>query len=528
MVFRISPLVLIDVKSGHLCDGPKRRDTFKSERQFKELVSSTVERLDDERIQRVVEEYFQYVTLSHVWGKKEPLFQDVNLAGSVWKLKSSPDNEKLRKFCEMVRNDGYRWAWCDTCNIDKTIITVLNQSLKMMYKWYEASAATFVHLEDVPSSSSLGDLTDSIWMTRAWTGQELLAARVIRFYTRDWNPYLGDTHSDHKDSPEIMQELASAIRISRDTIVSFNPDDLSVREKLRLASTRNATVEEDMAYSLIGIFKSDIRPDYGEGYAAVGHLLEEIVARSGEVTVLDWTGNSSPYNSCLPDTLAVYRRPPSASHSIEDSDMAARVATLRTSLSRGDVMLVYDLITRLPPARFANRRLHLSCMIFPIKRLGLQNFGQSHELRYSARVSGIGDVEFQTIDRLSPQEARKLVFVHPWIRDLRDPLDGHAWGSAADEDEDEDEINTEAGPVAEASSAPSSPLNVVPVSTMDDYTRALRLIVRLQQPFHALLLQQQPNGEFKRVATDHEIIVPGPGHQVNFVRDIHADVVEIL
>ena len=395
-----------------------------------------------------------------------------------------------------------------------------------MYKWYEASAATFVHLWDVPSPSSLGDLTGSIWMTRAWTGQELLAAAAIRFYNRDWTPYLGDTRANHKDSPEIMQELANAIRISRKTIISFNPDDLSVREKLRLASTRNATVEEDVAYSLIGIFKSDIRPDYGEGYAALGHLLEEIVARSGEVTVLDWTGNPSPYNTCLPDTLAVYRQPPSASFSIEDGDMAARIATLRTSLSQGDAMLVYDRITCLPPARFANRRLHLPCIHFPIKRFGIQGFGQGHELRYGARVSGIGDVEFQTIDRLLPQEARKLVFVHPWIRDLRDPLDGLTWESTADEDEDEN--NSESGPEAETGSAPSSPLRVVPVPTMDDYTRALRLVVRLQQPFHALLLQQQPNGEFKRVATDHEIIVPGLGHQVNFVRDIHADVVEVL
>lgn len=110
-----------------------------------------------------------------------------------------------------------------------------------------------------------------------------------------------------------MQELATAIGISHNTIVNFNPDDLSVREKLRLASTRNATVEEDVAYSLIGIFKSDIIPCYGEGDAALGHLLEEIVARSGEVTVLNWTGRSSPYNSCLPVALAAYHKLPRTS-----------------------------------------------------------------------------------------------------------------------------------------------------------------------------------------------------------------------
>ena len=475
------------------------------------------EQLDEERIRRVVQEYFQYVTLSHVWGRKEALFQDVNLAGSVWQLGPSSGNEKLQKFCEVVRDDGYRWAWCDASCIDKTISTVLNQSLKMMYKWYEASTATLVHLWDVASPSALGDLTESAWMTRAWTGQELLAPHVIRLYTRDWKPYLGDTRSNHKDSLEIMQELANAIKVSRETIVSFNPDDLSVREKLRLASTRNATVEEDVAYSLIGIFKSDIRPDYGEGYAALGHLLEEIVARSGEVTVLDWTGSSSAYNSCLPDALSVYRRPPSASPAIEDAEMAARVATLSGLLSRTDAIRVHDRITRLPPARFANRRLHLPCLIFPIKRLCIQGFTQSHEVQYRVRVSAIaGIVEFQTSDKLSPEEARKLMFINPWICDLRDPPDSLPWGVAADDGEDEDEDETD------------SALHILPVAAMDDYTRALRLIVRLQQPFHALLLQQQLNGELKRVATEHEIILPGIERQVNLVRDIHADVVEIL
>ncbi|KAF8425064.1 hypothetical protein L210DRAFT_3743779, partial [Boletus edulis BED1] len=114
---------------------------------------------------------------SHVWQGKEPSFQDVNQAGSVWGLDSSPLNEKLRKFCEVARSDGYRWAWSDTYCIVKTISTVLNQSLKMMYKWYEASAAAFVLLVDVASPSAPGSLTGSKWMTRAWTSRELLSPR---------------------------------------------------------------------------------------------------------------------------------------------------------------------------------------------------------------------------------------------------------------------------------------------------------------------------------------------------------------
>ena len=517
--------MLIDVKSGVLCDGPKRSHTFKSEPEFKELRSSMTEKLDDERIQRVVVEYFRYVTLSHVWRGKEPSFQDVNSVGSVLQLDSSPLNEKLRRFCEVVSTEGYRWAWSDTCCIDKTISTVLNQSLTMMYKWYEAAAATFVFLEDVDSLLALGSLTESKWMTRAWTAQELLAGKVIRFYDRNWKPYLGDTRHNHKESLEIMRELADKIEVASNIITAFHPDDLSVRGKLRLASTRHATVEEDVAYSLIGIFKSDIRPHHGEGDAALGHLLGEIVTRSGEVTVLAWTGKSSSYNSCLPDTLAVYTQP-GASPTIDNAEMDTRVATLRNSLAQTDATLIYDRVIRLPPARFSNRRLHLPCLIFAVKKLGVQHFERGREFRYRARISGIGDVEFQTWDLLSPQEPRKLIFVYPWVRDLYDPFDDFNWGCSDSEDEDEDEDKSD--PETDAGSSPPSPLAAVPAPIMDDYTRALRLIARLQQPFHGPILQKQVNGEFKRVAAEYAIVVPGIDRRINFAKNIRTGIVEIL
>ena len=518
--------MLIDVKSGVLCDGQKRSHTFKSEPEFKELRSSMTERLDDERIQRVVVEYFRYVTLSHVWQGNEPSLQDVNLAGSVLQLDSSPLNGKLRRFCEVVSTEGYRWAWSDTCCIDKTISTVLNQSLTMMYKWYEAAAATFVFLDDVDSLLTLGSLTESKWMTRAWTAQELLAGKMIRFYDRNWKPYLGDTHFNHKESPEIMQELTAKIEVASNIITIFHPDDLSVREKLRLASTRDATVEEDVAYSLIGIFKSDIRPHYGEGDAALGHLPEEIVSRSGEVTVLAWIGKSSSYNSCLPASLAVYSQPPGASPAIDDAEMDTRIATLRTSLGQTDAILIYDRVVRLPPARFSNRRLYLPCLIFAVKKLGVQHFERGREFRYRARISGIGDVEFQTWDLLSPQEPRKLILVHPWVRDLYDPFDGFEWGGSDSEDEDEGADKSD--PETDDGSSPPSPLAAVPAPIMDDYTRALRLIARLQQPFHGLILQKQASGEFKRVAAEHAIVVPDIDRRINFAKDVRTEVVEIL
>ncbi|KIO04865.1 hypothetical protein M404DRAFT_142385, partial [Pisolithus tinctorius Marx 270] len=247
-------------------------------------------KVDETRIHPVVKRFFRYVMFSHAWQGKEPSFQDVKLVKSVWGLPLQDINEKLRDFCEETRRLGYNWAWSDTCCINKSqsATVTLSESLTLMYNWYANSAATLVYLSGVAHPSKPGDLARSIWMTRAWTLQELLSPKVILFYDSKWKPYLGDNGENHKQSPVIMQELADAIKIPRRTIITFSPDDLGVREKLRLASTRNATREEDVAYSLIGIFKSDIRPHYGEKSDAFGHLLEEIVARTGEVTVLAW------------------------------------------------------------------------------------------------------------------------------------------------------------------------------------------------------------------------------------------------
>ncbi|KAF8137715.1 hypothetical protein EV363DRAFT_1131203, partial [Boletus edulis] len=154
----------------------------------------------------------------------------------------------------------------------------------------------------------------------------------------------------------------------------------------------------------------------------------------------------------------------------------------------------------------------------------VQDFGSALENHYRAKVSGIGDVEFQTSDRFSLTEPRKLIFVHPWVRDLCDPPDGFTWRRNTANDGD----NVSYVETVHSSTSTWTVDAPVPAVTMDDYTRALRLAVRLQEPFHALLLQQQPNGEFKRVAAEHEIVVPGIQSSITLAKDVHIGVVEIL
>ncbi|KAI6095815.1 hypothetical protein F5141DRAFT_1265501 [Pisolithus sp. B1] len=523
-VLKSCPLVVIDVTAGCLCNDLDRMHIFKADPSFKELISSMTRKLDSGRIRQVVARFFGYVMFSHVWQGNEPSFQEVNAVKSVWDLPETPPNEKLRSFCKKTRELGYKWAWSDTCCIDKSTSSTLDQSLTSMYKWYADSAATLVFLADAVHPSKPGDLTRSLWMTRAWTLQELLAPKVIFFYDSRWKPYLNIFGENHKQSVDIMQELADAIKISHRTITTFSPDDLAIREKLRLASTRNATYVEDIAYSLIGIFKSDIRPHYGEGANALGHLLEEIVTRFGEVTVFAWSGKSS-YNSCLPASISVYNQTPYNPPCLEEEEMETCITELRDNLSQQEALCIYNQIYSLPLASFAARRLHLPCIVFSVRRLVMQEIRNDNEKVYRARVSGLGTVEFTTADSLPLQKPQNLVFVHPWISHIRGPSDGDAWGGGSESVVDfgsHSENDTGSDEVV-----PISPLSTIPVPRVDVHTRALQMIARLGQPFSALLLVQQPGRHYTRVATENEIVIRGLGTNITS-QNIRTTVLEIL
>ncbi|KAG8221678.1 hypothetical protein J3R82DRAFT_1963 [Butyriboletus roseoflavus] len=447
------PPVLIDTRTGRICHGPLRILTLEVDPTYRNLLSFIEER-DEIRFRRGVETFFEYVMLSHKWeettGSKEPSFQDV-LGKSIYTdLDRSPTNDKLRGFCELVRETGHRWAWSDTCCIDRTESSVLSKAIVSMYRWYEESALTLALLTGVPSPSRLGNLRDSIWMRRAWTLQELLAPKAIRFYDSEWKLYLNDPHHNHKDSPVINTELASAVSVAPKMLSAFQSGRFGVREKLRLASTRTATIEEDISYSLFGIFASDLQPKYGEGKNALGRLLEEIVHRSGDVTVLAWTGNSSRFNSCLPAEIAVYEEPPQMVSPSNANKLRAQAVELRSLWPREAAVAMYGRIAKLPKAS------GISMVINGV---------------YRASVSVLGDVRIKTANPLPLRDPGRLLLVHPWIRDLSNPL-----------------------------ASPGS----------DDYGRALWLIARLEQKFSALMLQRQPYGGYQRVAADYEIVVQLP------------------
>jgi hypothetical protein len=437
---------------------------------------------------------------------------------------------KLQSFCKTARDAGYNWAWSDTCCIDKNINVELQESVNSMFVWYHHSALTIVYLSDVPPSSKSGALTKSAWNTRGWTVQEFIAPKVILFYQSNWTLYLDDRTPNHKDSVAIMQELKDATGIDRSAVVVFRPGMDGAREKLHWASTRVTTRQEDIAYSLFGIFGVRLPVDYGEKQdKALGRLLQEIVARSGDITGLYWVGKSSEFNSCLPASIASYQAPPCKLPVLPEDNMQSSVSSLRKTAAVDFASSLYTQLRDMSAPRFAAQRLHMPCIAFSVREVRrVRSLALETRFTYRVKADGLHHLLITTDETLvqfwpaRPTE-RKFILVRPWDRSLLEFPEFVEFvepSDFGDNTESEDDYGMSHSSLSHDLSGGSPVIQDV----FDLESRALRLLVRLRQPFSAFLLAQQRSGEYKRIASDHDII--GQVSDVGDPMDIRT--VEIL
>ncbi|KAM0169111.1 hypothetical protein ACHAPF_010297 [Botrytis cinerea] len=218
-----------------------------------------------------------YAILSHTWGpnEEEVTFEDIlNGTGEV-----KPGYEKIRFCGEQAKQDGLLYFWIDTCCINKSNDAELSRSINSMFRWYRNAARCYVYLSDVSGCSVSGnhkcisrlwesDFRKSKWFTRGWTLQELLAPVSVEFFSRE-RGRLGDKSS-------LIIQISEITNIPRTALEGHPLSQFSVEERLQWIQHRQTTLEEDKAYSLLGIFDVYILPIYKEGLASAhARLLDE-------------------------------------------------------------------------------------------------------------------------------------------------------------------------------------------------------------------------------------------------------------
>ncbi|KAI1654407.1 HET-domain-containing protein [Daldinia decipiens] len=225
-------------------------------------------------------EEYTYAILSHTWEDDEVSFQDFQIPGKVYKENGFG---KIVRTCQLAASRGLRYAWIDTCCIDKSSSAELSEAINSMFKWYMKSAVCFVFLSDLPSESSFEDhFPHCRWLTRGWTLQEIVAPRVAEFYDAKWEL--------RGRKPELNTFLASVTRIDYavlcDSQAMFN---VPVARRMSWASMRETTRVENKAYCLLGIFGVSMPMLYGEGPKAFMRLQEEIAKESSDLSLFAWT-----------------------------------------------------------------------------------------------------------------------------------------------------------------------------------------------------------------------------------------------
>jgi hypothetical protein len=222
-----------------------------------------------------------YAILSHTWDADEQEVTFKDLADGVGTSKLG--YRKIRFCGEQAQKDGLQYFWIDSCCIDKSSSSELQEAINSMFRWYQNAAICYAYLTDVSigkhsrSSQPLWHLafSQSRWFTRGWTLQELLAPPSVEFFSRE-GKRLGDKRSLEV---QVQQITGIAIQALRGKSLS----EFSVDERMSWAANRTTTIDEDQVYCLLGIFYVYLPLIYGEGKEnAFRRLRQEMHGFSGK------------------------------------------------------------------------------------------------------------------------------------------------------------------------------------------------------------------------------------------------------
>ncbi|KAI5995968.1 hypothetical protein EDC04DRAFT_2585813 [Pisolithus marmoratus] len=354
---------------------------------------------------------------SHHWGEGEPSFHDIE-GHPIYGMPTNQGVRKLQTFCTVACERDYLWAWSDTCCIDKDSSAEVQEVIGSVFAWYRRSALTIVYLADVFDT---GTLESSEWFRRAWTLQELLAPRSVLFYTGNWSLYKNLTSWNHKADVAVLEELERATGIESRFLTDFSPGMDDARSKLQWASSRRTSRPEDIAYSLFGIFNIHLPVLYGESAEnALGRLLAEIISQSGDISLLDWVGEASPFHSCFPAHIISYQplplpppQPDAEEHTLKVIQQPAPSSTALQTLYRS--------LAELPLPRFLSRRLILPCIAHDVTAIQLKTADpHAPSYTYEMQALGLRPLEITLLSELENVTTLPgvLQIIRPWDRKL--------------------------------------------------------------------------------------------------------------
>lgn len=212
--------------------------------------------------------------------------------------------EKLRGFCDTASSYGYRYAWTDTCCINKESSAELTEAINSMHQWYGEGEVCYAFISDVDAGSfdtySLErQINSSRWFTRGWTLQELLAPKRLIFFDKNWRAF--GTRSELADLLSRRTGIPTKVLTGRWPLSHY-----SIAQRMSWAAERVTKRVEDLAYCLMGIFDVNMSLLYGEGSKAFLRLQKEIIEQSDDHTVFAWPLRGKSQGGLLADSPSAF------------------------------------------------------------------------------------------------------------------------------------------------------------------------------------------------------------------------------
>ena len=226
----------------------------------------------------------KYAIASHRWKAGiEATIKDV-------RNKRNTDKDgygKVDGFAKYVRENmcDVEWLWIDTCCVNQDSSQEVTEAVNSMFRWYSNAEVCFAYLADVSDAKNEREFRGSEWFHRGWTLQELLAPPMVVFLSASWELIGhrgggGWTRSGNQVASGRALEAAISTITGIPECVLHNyarSMSFSTEERLSWINGRKTMKEEDMSYSLLGIFDVTMPVIYGEGAKkARDRLMKEI------------------------------------------------------------------------------------------------------------------------------------------------------------------------------------------------------------------------------------------------------------
>jgi hypothetical protein len=192
--------------------------------------------------------------------------------------------------------------------IDKSSSAELTEAINSMFAWYRDAARCYVYLPDISIDSLSSDpsaqhdwytsFQQSRWFTRGWTLQELVAPASVEFFSVE-GQRLGNKYS-------LLQELHDITGIRVEALQGSPLDEFSVDERMSWIGQRRTKRQEDVAYSLLGIFNVHMPLIYGEGREKAFARLRREINGSSDTNQASVVPQQEPWQHQGSATLAYH------------------------------------------------------------------------------------------------------------------------------------------------------------------------------------------------------------------------------